>query len=146
MAALTQQNPRRYDADVGPNYNHLPVKSGVQLYGGGAYAIELATGFVYVPVGNDAAEVFAGFADEDVLGDGSKTVRLRGRGVVVLDVTGVDGNNDYGKPVYAINDGTFSITDTGSDLLIGRVLRHITGTTAAVYFEAAPFRGADVPA
>lgn len=146
MAALTQATPRRYDADVGPTFNHLPVKSGVQVYGGGAYAIELATGLIYVPVGNDAAEVFAGFADETVLGNGSKTVRLRGQGVVVLDVVGVNSNDDYGKPVYATNDGTFSLTDSGSDLLIGRVLRHISATSAAVYFAAAPFRGADVPA
>lgn len=146
MAALAKATPRKYDSDVGPKFNHLPVKTGVTVYAGGAYAIELATGKVYVPVGNDAVEVFIGWADETLTGDGSKRARFRSEAIIELAVTGVDGDDDIGKQVFATTDGDFSLTDSTADLVVGRVHRHVSGTTCQVYSAAGSLRGADMPA
>jgi len=134
MTALAVATPR---TPCGPGVrNDIPVKSGVQIYEGGAYAIELATGKLYVPVGNTAAEVFAGISQVTVLGDGFKTAQLIDNCPMILDVTGVDSWDDFGKTVYATNDGTFSLTDTGSDLPIGSVFQWITGTTCVVWIKS----------
>lgn len=108
------------------------VKSGVTVYKSGHYAIEIATGKVYVPVGNTANEVFAGIAMQEVVGDGSKTVELLEEGEVQMAVAGVTGPGDEGKVVYETNDGTPSLTDTTADLHIGKVSEHVSGTTCWV--------------
>lgn len=108
------------------------VKSGVTVYKSGHYAIEIATGKVYVPVGNTAAEVFAGIAMQEVVGDGSKTVDLLEAGEVLMSVAGVTGPGDEGKAVFETNDGTPSLTDTTADLPIGRVSEHVSGTSCWV--------------
>lgn len=134
MAALAAATPRDYEGES--IFNHLPVKSGVTVYQGGAYAIEIATGKVYVPVGNTANERFVGFADETVVGDGTTRVRLRAECMPVLSVTGVGGDDDVGAVVYATTDGDYSLTDSGSDLPIGVVHRHVSGTTCVVAARA----------
>lgn len=109
------------------------VKSGVSVWKGGAYAIELATGKVYRPVGNTAAEVFVGWADDDYVGDGLKAFKFLDDITVALAVTGVTGPADEGKTVYAVDDGTFSLTDSGSDLPVGKVEEWVSGTTCFVF-------------
>lgn len=134
MTALAKATPRDY-ATAGVR-NAIPVKSGVQVWEGGAYAIELATSKVYVPVGNTAVESFCGFALNSVLGDGIKVVDLIDNVLVKLDVTGVDGWDDFGKTVYIVNDGTFSLTDTTADLPIGSVYQWESGTTCLVWVKS----------
>lgn len=143
--ALSAAKNRRYNADVPPIFAEHVVKSGVQIHAGGAVAIELATGLAYIPVGTDTAEVFVGFADESVLGDGSKRVRVRSQGVVEVAVTGVNSGDDVKKPVYMVDDDSFSLTNSGNDLACGRVFQHDSGTLCRVAFSADALRGADLP-
>ena len=137
MAALTKAQPRTFGVDVPPQWNELVVTSGTQVWAGGAVEVVIATGLVRPLTGDTTVAHFAGFADESVLGDGTKRVRIRTIGSITLAVTGVDSNNDAAKAVYMANDNDASLTQGTNDPQIGVVKRHESGTTCVVDFKAA---------
>lgn len=87
-----------------------------------------------------AADPFAGFAmekaDNAAGSAGDKSVRIRTRGRVSLEVTGVTGVGNLGAKVYASDDDTFTLTATDNSL-IGVVSEFVSGTTVIVEFDAA---------
>ena len=139
MAALTADTKRDYEAGVDPVLNDLPVAASTTCYQGGAVGLDsgnakpLADGFTFAGFANAQADNSSGSA-ADI------NVRVRARGAVVLAVTGVSSSANVGSDVYAADDNTFNLSDTGTDVLIGTVHRHISGTSAVVYFEAASLR------
>ena len=66
--------------------------------------------------------------------DGAATVRVRQRGKVLLTITSV-AVTDIGKPVFASNGNTFTLTQTTS-VHIGRVVRVAGTNLAVVEFDA----------
>jgi predicted RecA/RadA family phage recombinase len=85
-------------------------------------------------------ENFVGFSLQQAAS--GETCQLAAQGIVRLTVTGVDAATDFGVPVYATEGNTFSLTDSGSDTVIGTVLRvHSTSAnTADVFFQADSLR------
>jgi len=85
-----------------------------------------------------ATDRFVGFAESpaDNTGgaNGAIRVRVRERGKVELIVTGADATK-VGAPVYASDDGTFTLTAT-SNSKIGWVHRHVSSTTVVVAFDS----------
>ena len=143
MAELTQDSPRQFEADHQPLYNEFVVPDGTTIYAGSLVAVSKTTGLL-VKAGDESAAVFVGIAEGKVVGDGRVRARVLSRGRVVMPVVGVDGNDDLGKPVFALNDNDLSLTDGGDNHPIGRVYRHESGTTAVVAFEAEALRSITV--
>lgn len=85
----------------------------------------------------NAGDIFVGFATEDVpsvAADGGANVQVRARGTVLLTVSSV-AVTDIGKPVYASDGDTFTLTQS-TNSFIGRVLRVAATNTAEVEFDA----------
>lgn len=116
------------------------ISASTTVYEGAALSSG-ANGFVH---GVAAGEDFRGFAEEEVDNsagtNGDKDLLVSGEGEVLLVVTGVDGIDDEGKTVYASDDGTFSLTDGGTDVPIGKVTRHVSGTQCFVAYQGVEFR------
>lgn len=136
MTQLTAALPRRYSVDDVPMWNEFVVTSGATIYAGSAVAVVIATGVARQLTGDSTVEKFVGWADETVLGDGTKRVRVRQSTRVNLPITGVTGAVDTGKPVYASDGNTFSLTQGTNDPQIGVVSRHEASTECVVSSKA----------
>lgn len=132
MTALATDSNRIYELG---DINQVPVKGSSILYQGAAvgghssgYARSIANG-----------DKFLGFADEHIDnsggGDGLKTVRVRKRGAILLDISGV-ALGDIGKSVYATDDNTFTLSDTNA-VYIGQISRIDSSGVALVEFDVA---------
>lgn len=131
--ALTKNTPRAFElGDV----NAFPVLTNVKIYEGSAVGIAASTGVYARPL--NATDRFVGFAEKEADNTGGASaainVRVKALGLVQIDVVGAD-NTKVGSPVYASDDGTFTLTSTGNSK-IGFVHRFVTGTTCIVYFDA----------
>lgn len=131
--ALSAAKARVYESDINPRFNHLPVQASVTIYPGAALSMD-ANGDVG-PLA--ASEDFVGFAEQEVVGTtaGAKFVKVRQVGAIKIPVTGVDDPNDAEVAVYATDDDTFTTTSSGG-VQIGKVIRHVSSTTAIVKFES----------
>lgn len=117
------------DYEIGDINEPLLAPSAV-VYKGSAVGYIAASGLSRALVAGDD---FGGFALYGaVQADGDERVKVRERGKAVLDVDGSDATkvNDL---VYAADDATFTLTSTDNSL-IGRIHRHISGTTCVVEF------------
>ena len=132
MTALATDSNRIYELG---DINQVPVKGSSIIYQGAAvgghssgYARSIANG-----------DKFLGFADEHIDnsggGDGLKTVRVRKRGAILLDISGVV-VGDIGKSVYATDDNTFTLSDTNA-VYIGQISRIDSSGVALVEFDVA---------
>ena len=132
MTALATDSNRIYELG---DINQVPVKGSSIIYQGAAvgghssgYARSIANG-----------DKFLGFADEHIDnsggGDGLKTVRMRKRGAILLDISGV-ALGDIGKSVYATDDNTFTLSDTNA-VYIGQISRIDSSGVALVEFDVA---------
>ena len=138
MTQLAKDTPRKFDNGIEPVFNDLPVLTAIVIYAGaalghsGGYARQFADG-----------DEFCGFAvegaDNTAGASGAITVKTRSKGAIEIPVTGADATK-LGDVVYLTDSNTFSLTDSGSDTVVGRVLRHVSGTTCLVYFEALALR------
>lgn len=130
--ALTRHTPRTFSGTEKP---YLPVKAGVNIYQGAALGVD-ATGYAR-PVAT--GDKFGGFAisraDNTQGSDGALSVQPRGYGAAELNVTGVVGQADLGANVYAVDDATFTLTQ-GTNVLVGKVMQHMSGTRVMVRFKA----------
>ncbi len=122
--------------EVNVPYNTVPVVAADIIYKGAAvgdngagYARPLFAGDTFLGFADSQADNHAGSA-----GDVLATVRTEGR--AVLSITGVTSVADKGKPVYASDDATFTLTEAGNSY-IGRIIRYHAGAIAIVEFDAA---------
>lgn len=132
MTTLAVDKPRDYELG---DHNDLPVITGDVIYEGAAVGLN-NSGYARPLV---AGDVFGGFAlrqcDNAAGTDGAKNIRVVARGTIILNITGLT-IDDVGKPVYASDDDTFTMT-AGSNTQIGAVRRYIANGKAAVEFWTA---------
>ncbi len=135
MGTRTSDIKRDFDASVDPCFEEWGVVASDIIYEGSAVGIQ-ATGYA-APAA--VAAMFAGFAavqsDNSAGAANAKTVKVRTQGKVKIPVVGVSAITDRGAPIYLGDDDTFSLTST-SKKLIGKLVRHISSTTALVFFSA----------
>ena len=115
----------------------LGVKASSTIYTGSAVGIvPSSTGAGYARQ-LTAADIFAGFAVDDAVGtaaDGGVSVKVRTKGKVVLTITSV-AVTDIGKPVFASDGDTFTLTQS-TNTYIGRLVRVDAANLGVVSFDA----------
>lgn len=140
MATLAADTPRVFETGHDDLINELPMIADDVIYDGAAVGESGTTGTFRPLVSGDN---FAGFAirraDNAGGGAGDARVLVKQQGVVKLSITGASADAQYGDPVYATDDDTFTMTAGGS--LIGEFIRWVSGTVALVRFRAAVLRG-----
>ncbi len=132
MTGLVNDANRVYELG---DINQVPVKASAIIYQGAAVGGH-SSGYAR-PIAN--GDKFLGFADEKIDnsggGDGVKTVRVRKRGAILLDISGV-ALGDIGKSVYATDDNTFTLSATNA-VYIGQISRIDSSGVALVEFDVA---------
>ena len=130
--ALTANIKRPFELG---NYETYDAAASVVIYEGAAVGLN-TSGYARPLV---AGDTFVGFADTKVDNtsgtNGSKNVNVLVEGKAKLPITGV-AITDVTKPVYASDDGTFTLTQ-GSNSAIGRITRQSATDYAIVAFDAA---------
>ena len=132
MTGLATDANRVYELG---DINQVPVKASAIIYQGAAVGGH-SSGYAR-PIAN--GDKFLGFADEKIDnsggGDGVKTVRVRKRGAILLDISSV-ALGDIGKSVYATDDNTFTLSATNA-VYIGQISRIDSSGVALVEFDVA---------
>ena len=117
--ALSKDVQRIYEKG---DRNAFPIKASTKFYEGSAIGVEVATGYARPLV---AGDLFSGFAegpvDNSSGSNGDLSIRARDDEKVLLAVSGA-AITDIGKPVYASDDDTFTLTAT-SNSYVGRIYR-----------------------
>ena len=130
MVALTKDTNRVYELG---DIKEVPVKGGVVIYQGATVGSN-ATGYAK-PL--QAGDLFLGFAEDPVNNlsgsDGVKNVRIKKRGSVLLDISGVT-LADINKSVYATDDNTFTLVATAA-VYVGKISRIDASGSALVEFS-----------
>ena len=130
MTTLIKDTPRDYDLG---DINEFPMTASSLIYEGAAVGLH-TTGYARPLV---AGDTFVGFAIEPVdnrLGAaGDLRIRVKSVGKVKLPIDAIS-LADVGKPVYASDDDTFTLTSEKNSL-IGRVYRVEAVGTAIVTFN-----------
>ncbi len=134
MSALTKDTNRVYELG---NINELPIAGGELIYQGAAIGCN-SSGYAKSLENGD---IFAGFAEDNVDNsagsDGAKRIRIRKKGAILLDISGV-ALGDIGKAVYATNDNTFTLSPTDA-VYIGQISRiESTGVAVVDFASYAP--------
>jgi len=139
MATLAIDAIRRYEANLDPVLNDLPVIAADIIYEGAAVG-DNGSGLARPLVAGDP---FYGFAhrqcDNSAGAASAKNVRVRQRGLVELPVVGATSAADIGDTVYASDDDTFTKT-ASTNTPIGKIARWVSGTNCIVAFEAVQMR------
>jgi hypothetical protein len=129
MTALTKDTNRVYELG---NINELPVAAGEVIYQGAAIGCD-ASGYAKTL---EYGDTFAGFSEENcdnaAGSDGAKNVRLRKRGSILLEISGIT-LADVNKVVYATDDNTFTLSSTNA-VYIGKISRIDSSGLAVVDF------------
>lgn len=130
MATLTVDTPR--DLEIG-TINEL-ISSTAIFEGAFVFAVK-ANGTAAAGAVAIATHAFAGIAERGAAS--GKPVRLRTRGKVVMPVAGASAAS-VGTIVYATDDNALTTTGGGAstNVPVGYVSRHISGTTCLVEFSA----------
>lgn len=131
MTALAANTPRTYELG---QRNSLPVKASTKIYEGAAVGIDASTGGAR---GLTAGDIFVGFAkgpaDNSSGALGAVRVEVQDVGKIRLAV-GSAAITDIGKPVFASDDATFTLTPT-SNSYIGTITRWISTGVVMVAFD-----------
>lgn len=132
MTALTADTPRVYELG---DINEFPIAANTIIYEGAAVG-DNGTGYARPLQPDDA---FRGFADRHCNNlegtDGEKNIRVHKKGSILLDIAGAT-LADVGKPVYALDDNTFTLASGGGATYVGQVSRLETSGKAVVDFHA----------
>ncbi len=132
MTGLTNDANRIYELG---DINQLPIKGGSIIYEGAAIGSNLS-GYAK-PIAN--GDKFCGFADEKIDNsggsDGAKTIRIRKRGSILLDISNII-LSDINKSVYATDDNTFTLLATNA-VYIGQISRIDSSGIVVVEFDSA---------
>ncbi len=129
MTTLAVDLPRNFELGT---LNELPVIASDIIYEGAAVG-DNGSGYMRPLVAGDP---FRGFAESNAdnsdgdAGDIDVRVRESGKALLTLATVAI---TDVGKPVYASDDNTFTLT-ASTNSLIGYVYRYVTSTTAIVAF------------
>lgn len=119
MTALTTDINRIYEHQ--DDKNAFPVAAEIKIYEGSLLS-KSADGYAQPLV---AGEEIAGFSLDNVDNtqgsDGEKMVNVKAQGKVSLFISGLTAA-DVGKKVYASDDNTFTLTETGNST-VGKVIR-----------------------
>lgn len=138
MTTLAANKPRVFELNEDPLFNDIPVIADDIIWDGAAVG-DNAAGYARPLADGDPFMGFAvGKVDNTGGAAGDLYVRVAQKGNVRLIVTGVDDVTDEGATVYATDDDTFSLVDSGADKAIGKVRRVINVATGEciVHFEA----------
>jgi len=139
MATLAANVKRKFEFNQDPMLNDYPMKAAEIVFEGAAVGL---TSGIAEPIADGT--VFAGFAtakaDNSAGAASAITVRVIQRGTVKLTLGGTVTAAKVDDVVYASDDATFSLTDSGTDVAIGRLSRFIDATTGMVSFTAVPIR------
>lgn len=133
MTTLSVDRARSFELG---DYNDLPVIGTDIIYEGAAVGDNGTN--AHRPL--TAGDRFVGFAEtradnQTVAGAaGAINVRVRSRGRVQLPITSFD-VTDVGKPVYASDDDTFSLTQS-TNSHVGKAVRFVATGTTIVEFDA----------
>lgn len=131
MTALNTDTLRTYETQE--DTNAVPVAAKEKIYGG-ALVGRTTEGYARALQAGDAAVGFAKDAADNTDGeDGDITVEVKARGKVSLFVSGLT-VADVGKPVYASDDNTFTLTASGNSP-VGTVVRFEKTDYAIVAFD-----------
>lgn len=131
MTALNTDTLRTYETQ--DDTNAVPVAAKEKIYGG-ALVGRTTEGYARALQAGDAAVGFAKDAADNTDGeDGDITVEVKARGKVSLFVSGLT-VADVGKPVYASDDNTFTLTASGNSP-VGTVVRFEKTDYAIVAFD-----------
>ncbi len=135
MTTLAADKLRDFDASIPVAYEHYPVTVTDIIYEGAAVTIK-TSGNARPAVVADVK--FVGFAtakaDNSAGAAGDINVQVRTQGKVKIPVTGVTGIGDVAKKVYLTDDNLFTLVAT-SMLLLGKVVRWVSGTNCIVHFQ-----------
>jgi hypothetical protein len=112
----------------------LPVLTNAKIYEGALGGIDAGTGYVRPLTAGDAAVGFAESPADNTGGaSGAIRARFREHGKAVLSIANL-AITDIDKPVYASDDGTFTLT-AGSNSFVGVVDRFISSGVGLVAFD-----------
>jgi hypothetical protein len=129
MAQLIANTARTFELG---DKTDLPVKASSAIYQGSAVGI--TAGYARQLVAGDRFGGFAEYGCAAPAADGGALVRVRRIGLVVLAITSI-AVTDIGKPVYASDGDTFTLTQS-TNTHIGRVVRVVGTNQALVAFDA----------
>lgn len=129
MAQLSANTARSFELG---DKTDLLVKQSSAIYEGSAVGI--ASGYARQLVAGDRFAGFAAYGCAAPAADGGASVRLRRIGLVVLTIASI-AVTDVGKPVYASDGDTFTLTQS-TNSHIGRVVRMVGTNQALVAFDA----------
>lgn len=139
MATRSSNIKRNFEFNEDELLNDVPCIASDIVYEGSAVG-DNASGYGRPLEGGDP---FLGFSvaktDNSAGSAGDKNIRVKQRGSVEADITGVTGVGDIGSTVYMSDDDTFTLTSS-SNSAIGKITRYISGTKCIVRFEAAQVR------
>jgi hypothetical protein len=134
MATLGADVKRDFESEPALSINDLPVIASDIIYEGAAVG-DNASGYCRPLVSGDPFRGWAARRVDNASGAaGAKAVTLRQEALVRLTVTGASAVTDVGKPVFATDDDTFTLTPGGSR--IGVVARWVSSTTCIVASQA----------
>lgn len=140
MTTLSANEPRTYE---GGSRNEHPVIAADIIYSGAAGG-DNGSGYARPLVAGDP---FLGFAeakaDNSSGAAGDVNCRFIENGLVALTVVGASAVTDRGKNVYASDDNAFTLT-AGSNTLIGKVYRWVSGTSCIVEYDVNKFNSPEV--
>jgi predicted RecA/RadA family phage recombinase len=134
MAATAARNAKRKDSDL------VLYKIGaVKIYKGTLVSIQVADGYAYPARNGTATDIFIGVAHETVdnsagsAGDKSLLVEKKGTYEFPKSTAVI---TDLGKPVYASDDQTLTLTSTNAQL-VGYPVELIDSATLRIIIDAA---------
>jgi hypothetical protein len=138
MTKLSADLNRVYESG---NINEFPVAAESIIYQGAAVGSN-SSGFAQPLKPTDQ---FLGFgedcADNSRGSDGAKNIRVRKKGAVLLEISGIT-LADLNKPVYATDDNSFTLSPAGDAVYIGQISRIDSGGFALVEFSSSALRPA----
>lgn len=131
MTTQSTNEPRSFE--IGDN-NDLPVIATDIIYEGSAVG-DNGSGYARPLVAGDPFRGFCTIPADNSLGSaGDKRVHVQQSGRVQLAI-GSLAITDVGKPVYASDDNTFTLTKS-TNSYIGRVIRYVSAGVGVVAFDA----------
>ncbi len=132
MTILADNKVRAYETG---DFNDLPVIAADIIYEGAAVGENAAGYFRPLVAGDNFSGMAVKKADNSAGAAGAINIKVRQKGRITIDVTGVSAVTDEGSTVYASDDNTFTLTSSGNSA-IGKIIRWISGTKCVVAFEA----------
>lgn len=131
--ALSQNTPAKLDIGDFEEFNI--VGSGCVIYEGAAVGLITGTKLARPLNARDQFAGHAQFKVDNTLGVSTKRVQTRRKfyqqqvSVPSVAVTSIDG------AVYMSDDGTYTLTETATTTLVGKVVRYVSSGVAIVEFE-----------